>query len=729
MDKMVLEVQKWLNKTYTGKTGYTPIPEDGRTGNTTVDALIIGLQIEIGIDSPVPNFGPSTREKFPGLSRQDNNEEPTNLNRILQGGFWCKGYNPGGFTGNFFGHTEDKVKEFETHVGLNPTGYVDAKLMEAILNTDGFKQSDGYPSYIRTMQQLLNRNYSKYFDYIPTNGIYERKTNKAIIYALQHEIGIGHIANGHYGPSTQSNTPTLRLGNENREQNRILQFALAANGYYQTGLYDGNYGESVESAVREFQEFMTLPANGVADMPTIKQLLTSNGYTGRVAIACDASTVINQTTANTLLNYNYQIIGRYLTGYVGTGAERRSKAMTQEELNVLAVNGIRVFPIYQDGGWYAEYFNYERGFSDGLRATEAAERLGFPYGTTIYFAVDFDAYDFEVTNLILPYLRGVKQALNSTAGESGLNKYKLGVYGPRNICIRAYGDSIVNAEHSFVANMSTGFSGNLGYPMPTNWSFSQFYETTIADGISGSLRIDKNDYSGRDTGVSSVNPPSEENPVRKKLYDEMLDLGGCLSGFFSDPNAFGAKFNFNERIKVFDTLLYKIYIEAETSYELNSDANKVIQVTDSNVSYNIKDLIGSDLYGNLSAGRIKDYKRQLDDLAITIGNGWIEFSSDITSTVHTIKITAYKDKIEVDGQAVELAVSVIHEYYTNTGAPEYTPVREIIEKAEWVALGLAAARLAIRIPAYTNPVVGTIALLVSFIIGAADADDVLEEDE
>ncbi|MFP9035808.1 glycoside hydrolase domain-containing protein, partial [Enterococcus faecalis] len=77
-------------------------------------------------------------------------------------------------------------------------------------------------------------------------------------------------------------------------------------------------------------------------------------------------------------------------------------------------------------------------------------------------------------------------------------KYEIGVYGPRNICIRTSEAGLT--KYSFVANMSTGFSGNLGYPMPNNWAFDQFYEGTIGSG-SGSIGIDKDGYSGRDSGA------------------------------------------------------------------------------------------------------------------------------------------------------------------------------------------------------------------------------------
>lgn len=683
MDEMVLEVQKWLNDTYTGENGYSPIPEDGATGNTTVGALIVGLQIELGISPPVPTFGPTTSREFPGLGRQEDGAEPNNLIKILQGGFWCKGYNPGGFSGNFFGTTESRVREFEGDVGIDPTGFVTSKLMKAILNTDGFKPQG--PEYLVRVQKLLNRNYSQYFDYIPTNGIYERKTNTALIYALQHEIGIGDIANGNYGPSTLANTPTLNPGNENRGQNRILQMSLAVNGYYQADLH-GIYDSGVENAVQLFQDFMTLPANGIADPATIKQLLTSNGHTGRSAVACDASTIVDHAKAETLVNAGYEIIGRYLTGTV---AGLRSKAMTHRELEILEEYGLRVFPIYQDGGATASYFNYDRGFSDGFKAIDAAERLGFGFGTTIYFAVDFDALGHHITNQILPYLRGVRNALNSTSGEAGINKYNLGVYGPRNVCIQAANDSGVYADYSFVANMSTGFSGNLGYPMPTNWAFGQFIELTIGSG-DGAIGIDKNDYSGRDEGVSSVNPPQQDNE-RSILYDEMMDLGRSLPGFFIDPNVFGSSFSFNQTYPVLQSTFYNVLIETSLTYSLGGEGATYINVSNGTISYDLRDLIGNEFFGKLSASRRKEYEDQLSGLSATIGNGYIEFTTYMDGMKNVSKITAYKENIKIDElNRADLAVSVIFEVI-----PYSTPSTEFQTLRNWVLGGASIAGVAL----------------------------------
>ncbi|API93073.1 MULTISPECIES: glycoside hydrolase domain-containing protein [unclassified Virgibacillus] len=470
--------------------------------------------------------------------------------------------------------------------------------------------------------------------------------------------------------------------------------ALAVNQYLETNYFTGVYDTAVYTAVKRFQEFMTLPATGTADMPTIKQLLTSNGYTGRSAPACDASTIVDREKAQTLVDHGYKIIGRYLTGTVGG---TRSKAMTDSELKILEEFGIKVFPIYQDGGYYPEYFNYEQGFSDGFKAMAAAERLGFGYNTTIYFAVDFDAYGFQITNLILPYLIGVRQALDTTGGEAGINKFKLGVYGPRSVCIQADQDSRIKADNSFVANMSTGFSGNLGYTMPRNWAFSQFYEYTIGSG-SGAIGIDKNDYSGRDKGVSKVDPPGED-PMRRLLYNEMMDLGRLLPGFFTDPSIFGAEFVFNKTYPVLQSLFYNVLVETSLSHSLGGENATYVSVSNGEISYDLKDIIGDEFIGKLSASRRKSYENQLSGLAATIGNGYIEFTAYMDGMKQVSKITAYKEEIRIDPQnKIGLAVSVIFEVIpTSTASPEFERLKEVAQEAAAISFVTLGAVTALRI--------------------------------
>lgn len=53
--------------------------------------------------------------------------------------------------------------------------------------------------------------------------------------------------------------------------------------------------------------------------------------------------------------------------------------------------------------------------------------------------------------------------------------------------------------------MSSGFSANLGYKMPKNWSFDQFFEYSL-----GGIDIDKVGVSGYwDNGQSSFEYPTD----------------------------------------------------------------------------------------------------------------------------------------------------------------------------------------------------------------------------
>ncbi|MCY8164643.1 DUF1906 domain-containing protein, partial [Bacillus inaquosorum] len=522
MDEMVLITQQWLNETYSGKHGYNPVEESGKTGWDTIYGLTRALQIELGISEPADNFGPTTQRLFKPLKRQAPDSEPSNMNFILQGALWCKGFNPGGFTGVFYEKTENAVKEFQKAAGLTTQdGIVTTLIMKALLDMSAFKLVSGGDSRIRQIQQNLNRDYNDYIGLMPCDGLYARDTNKALIYALQKEEGMStSVANGFFGNGTTSLCPTLTPGDSRTGFVLIVQYALYCNGKsFDPGEFDGKYGVGVVSAVKAFQEFMCLPQTGYADMPTIKALLSSSGDTTRTASACDTATIITAEKAQTLRNNGYKTVGRYLTGNVRTSNGLTSKALTSEELSVIVDAGLKVFPIYQDGGYESSYFVKDQGTRDAYSAASAARRLGFPSGTTIYFAVDFDAYDYEVTDKIIPYFQEIKSAFTKMQTFSTAPKYEIGVYGPRNICIRTSEAGLT--KYSFVANMSTGFSGNLGYPMPNNWAFDQFYEGTIGSG-SGSIGIDKDGFSGRDSGASNVNPPSD--PVYDARLRTLTDI-------------------------------------------------------------------------------------------------------------------------------------------------------------------------------------------------------------
>lgn len=515
IDEMIQQTQLWLNGTYRNKYGYNQIDVNGKTGWPTIFALTRALQIELGITEPSDNFGPTTRSLFKTLSINSNPtdsntpEEATSIQNqiyILQGALWCKGYNPGGFTGYFGPNTRQAIINFQSDAGLtNLTGEADVTIMRALLSMDAFQLLD-YGSYngdskIREIQQFLNNNYisNPYYEndlgLIPCNGIYERKTNQALIYALQIELGIS-VPTGYFGPATREKCPYLTYGTENIFV-KILQFALYCNGkeFDPTG-FTGYFGNDTQSAVFKFQEFTCLDQSGNAGLQTWSSLLISTGDETRNGIACDCSTTITDAKAKTLVNNGRKMIGRYLTG---------KYALTIDECKIINDNNLNLIPIFEVYGYESSWFNYFNGASDGAQAVLAAKGLGIPEDAIIYFGVDYDAVDDEVTELIIPYFKGIYDQFNDLK-----TNYKIGIYAPRNVCsrIREAGYSC----SSFVCDMSTGFSVNLGYPLPKDWAFDQISTITLGSG-SGLIEIDNNISSGRYEGVSKFNKVDTSNLI------------------------------------------------------------------------------------------------------------------------------------------------------------------------------------------------------------------------
>ena len=274
----------------------------------------------------------------------------------------------------------------------------------------------------------------------------------------------------------------------------------------------GVINTSLQNLIKKFQEFSALEQTGKADSRTWASLLTSCGDTSRPAIACDCATIITDDNVEVLKNNGYKYVGRYLSGYVGNGV---NKALSTEELQILFNNGIRVFPIHQGSANYSAYFTEENAVKDAESAYEYAEKLHLQFGAIIYFAVDCDLMDYQITSLILPYFK----KLYSTFMTKSRGKYRVGVYGTRNLCTR-----VCNAGYacsSFVGNISTGWSGNLGFKMPDNWALDQFTTTKISSN-GRTIEIDKDGFSGQYEGIS------QEYFEFDNCYDERDDIGSSF---------------------------------------------------------------------------------------------------------------------------------------------------------------------------------------------------------
>jgi peptidoglycan hydrolase-like protein with peptidoglycan-binding domain len=534
MDQMVLATQNWLNKTYGGDPRYNIIPESqyGKTGWTTIYALTRALQIELGIQQTSDNFGPTTQSLYQPLVREDGICK--NQFYILQGALWCKGYNTGHYgtlidgkyyiEGSFDESVENAVKQLQSDAGRSSqTGIVDLNTMKALLSMDYFVSIEAYggDENIRTIQQYLNGNYENYIGLRPCDGIYGRSTNTAMIYAIQAEEGLPtSVANGNFGPTTKNCCPAIPYSGVQKSYTgttynatkiskfiKLLQMALYVNGFGNT-IFDGIYSTSTQNAVSEFQKHYALSITGTVNLGTWLSLLTSCGDTSRSAIACDCATILTEEKAQTLYNAGYRYVGRYLSGTIVGGA---SKALSIQEMQIAFNAGLRIFPIHQGSATYIDYFTEEQALADVESAYTHATNLNIPTNTVIYFAVDCDPQDWQITNNIIPYFAKIY----STMVNSYDNKYKIGIYGTRNVCSRVC--NVGYAVSSFVGDMSTGFSGNLGFSIPENWAFDQFTTVTIGSGT-GQIEIDKDGFSGRDKGIGSLGT-SEINRVYYNLQE------------------------------------------------------------------------------------------------------------------------------------------------------------------------------------------------------------------
>jgi peptidoglycan hydrolase-like protein with peptidoglycan-binding domain len=362
--------------------------------------------------------------------------------------------------------------------------------------------SNGRP-VVRDIQIQLAARYGTRagFPAVTTDGVWTGDAHRALIHALQLETGIDEAtANGVFGPLTRTTLQrqaTLAVGSADTTGYlvHLLQASLVVMSTWD-GPVDGAF--SAEQGVRlaQFQRTVGLPETGRGDYRTWAALLASDGDPTRPGTAADGITVITAARAKTLKDAGYAIVGRYLTD--SDIPDPLAKRIQDGELDAIFAGGLKVVPIFQEGGTDTTYFSYDLGVRAAGRADDAARRLGFLPGTTVYYAVDFDATRDEVETYLEPYFRGIHAELRRRG-----SAYRVGVYAGRRICATLAAAHLT--ELSYVADMSTGWGANLGVRIPENWAFDQILEHTIGTGDQA-FDIDTVVVSGRDAGQSRVEP-------------------------------------------------------------------------------------------------------------------------------------------------------------------------------------------------------------------------------
>ncbi|MFT8870378.1 glycoside hydrolase domain-containing protein [Liquorilactobacillus nagelii] len=654
MDQMVLETQQWLNKTYGGVSGFGSVTEDGLTGWGTVYGLTRALQHELGITGLVNNFGPTSKQLFNNIASTIVVGYTGNIAYIIQGGFWCKGITPGEFDGKFSADTASAVTTMKTKAGLADTSSsVDGNFMAALLNMSSFDLLEAGDAKVREMQQQLNHDYLAYTGILPCDGIYQRDTNSALIYALQAEEKIStSVATGAYGATTKKDTPTVKEGTTNNFV-RILQWGLYVNNKAYTGAFDGVYDSAVVAAVKEFEETMALDSTGgtSAGVDIFMSLLTSAGNPDRSAIACDTSYQLNATRVATLKNAGYSIVGRYLTGTVGSGTSERAKNLTTDEITAITAGGLKIFPIYQDGASDKEaYFTAAQGKTDGTKAVYAAQDLGFKEGVVIYFAVDADIQAGDIAGSAKVYFEALYDIVTSYG-------YEVGIYGTRNVSATIISAGL--ATKAFISDMSTGYSGNLGYSIPDEWAFDQFSEISIGD-----FAIDKDaTTSARETATGSFGVGGESGYGNAEDLAKINTIIDALSQKKNFSYLSGLKIEKTSKEYEIPGFAVDFYVQVKFEASVSEPGDNV------GVVYNVSNGKFESDFTDTIAGVValsdeinkEDINSALTELSSLINNGqiWVEPVTKGSDAGIALHIKSTFDHTLDSGETIELEYEII----------------------------------------------------------------------
>jgi hypothetical protein len=126
----------------------------------------------------------------------------------------------------------------------------------------------------------------------------------------------------------------------------------------------------------------------------------------------DCATPLTAELAAAFAADGHTFVGRYLV------PARYSKALTRTEAELISAAGLSIVSVFETTADRA-LGGYEAGTADGKTALACAVDVGQPEGSTIYFAVDFDAQPWQMPKVI-DYLHGCGLAAPG---------YEIGVYG------------------------------------------------------------------------------------------------------------------------------------------------------------------------------------------------------------------------------------------------------------------------------------------------------------
>lgn len=132
-----------------------------------------------------------------------------------------------------------------------------------------------------------------------------------------------------------------------------------------------------------------------------------------------------------------------------------NKRLELPEAEALSANEMQIAVVFQQRQDRVADFSESKGFAAGRTAFRHAQNsIGQPADSGIYFSVDFDASNSEITNNVIPYFEGVRNAFAQESG--GTPGYRVGVYGSGLVSSKLTAAGLI--QLTWLA-MSRGFRG------------------------------------------------------------------------------------------------------------------------------------------------------------------------------------------------------------------------------------------------------------------------------
>lgn len=178
--------------------------------------------------------------------------------------------------------------------------------------------------------------------------------------------------------------------------------------------------------------------------------------------------------AHDLFASGVRTVFRYYTRDSKPNAPKR---LRPAEANQLSQAGLRIGAVYEGRrGNEVDNFNEKMGHDDGAFArTYAAREIGQPAGSTIYFAVDVDVTDEEITQRVLPYFTAVHEEMNGPAADP---VFDIGVYSCGAVCRALLDKGLVTKTW---VSAATKHNGSKAFRASGRWTLDQKLKTIIAD--------------------------------------------------------------------------------------------------------------------------------------------------------------------------------------------------------------------------------------------------------